>query len=168
MHYLATKDLGFQKEQVVVVPLTNTGMEAKSKEFADALKQYPGIESISTSNRVPGQSLNGYGIIPEGHRQEEHLLSNVLETDAGFAATFNIQVTKGRFFSPKLPTDTTDAIVINEAMARYLNWNDPIGKQFEIFETRKGKVVGVVKDFNFASLREAVQPLAVILNNNPL
>src|SRR6202008_3425974 len=62
MHYLAKKDLGFQKDQVVVVPLTNTGMEAKSKQFADALKKYPGIESVSASNRVPGHTFNGYGI----------------------------------------------------------------------------------------------------------
>jgi putative ABC transport system permease protein len=75
---------------------------------------------------------------------------------------------KGRFFSSQLPTDTANSIVINEAMARYLNWNDPIGKQFEVFETRKGKVIGVVKDFNFASLRENVQPLAIILKDNPL
>ena len=168
MHYMATKDLGFQKEQVVVVPLTNTGMEAKSKEFVTALKHYPGIESISTSNRVPGQSLNGYGIIPEGRRQEEHLLSNVLETDADFTSTYNIQLAAGRFFSPQFTTDSTDAIVINEAMVRYLNWKDPVGKQFEIYEARKGRVIGVMRDFNFASLRESVQPLAIILNNNPL
>jgi putative ABC transport system permease protein len=132
------------------------------------LKQVPGIESISVSNRVPGQALNGFGIIPEGHRQEEHLLCNVLETDAGFATTFNIAVAQGRFFSPQLPTDTAEAVVINEAMARYLNWKEPVGKQFEIFQTRKAKVIGVVKDFNFASLRETIQPLAIILNNNPL
>jgi putative ABC transport system permease protein len=58
--------------------------------------------------------------------------------------------------------------VINEAMSRYLNWQDPIGKELEIFEFRKGRVIGVVKDFNFASLRENVQPLAIVLNDNPL
>jgi putative ABC transport system permease protein len=168
MQYLAGKDLGFQKEQVVVVPLTNTGIEPKAPGFITALKKYPGIESVSASNRVPGQTLNGFGIVPEGRRQEEHLLANVLETDANFAATYNVQLAKGRYFSPQFITDTANAIVINEAMSRYLNWNDPIGKQFEIFEFRKGKVIGVVKDFNFASLRENVQPLAIVLNNNPL
>ena len=58
-------------------------------------------------------------------RQEEHLLANVLETDADFAATFGLQVIQGRYFSPQIVTDTTDAIVINEAMARYLNWKNP-------------------------------------------
>jgi putative ABC transport system permease protein len=92
----------------------------------------------------------------------------VLETDAAFAATYNIELAKGRYFSPQFTTDTTEAIVINEAMARYLNWDDPIGKQFEIFEFRKGRVIGVLKDFNFASLRENVQPLSIVLNDNPL
>ncbi|MEP7373273.1 MAG: ABC transporter permease [Chitinophagaceae bacterium] len=168
MQYMTSRDLGFQRDQVVVVPLANTGMESKAKEFTTALKNFRGIESVSMSNRVPGQSLNGYGIIPEGRRQEEHLLSSVLETDADFASTYNTKMIAGRFFSPQFITDTADAIVINEAMVRYLNWTDPIGKQFEIHEARKGKIIGVVKDFNFASLRESVQPLAIILNNNPL
>jgi len=90
------------------------------------------------------------------------------KTDADFATLYNIPVLKGRYFSSQLPTDTTDAIVINEAMAQYLDWKDPVGKQFEIFEARKGRVIGMVKDFNFASLRETVQPVAIILTNNPL
>ena len=52
-------------------------------------------------------------------------------------------------------------------MARYLNWKNPVGKQLEIYEETKGKVIGVIKDFNFASLRESVQPLAIMLRNNP-
>jgi putative ABC transport system permease protein len=168
MQFLGTKDLGFNKDQVVVLPLTNTGVESKSRELIAALKQDPGIVSVSASNRVPGQGLNGYGIIPEGHTLNEHLLTNVLETDADFASAYNIPMVQGRFFSSQMPTDTSNAIVINEAMARYLGWKEPVGKQFELYETRKGKVIGVMKDFNFASLRESVQPLAIILNDNPL
>lgn len=168
MKYLTTKDLGFEKEQLVAVPLTNTGMEPKAKEFINSLKKYTGIESATISNRVPGQGMNGFGIIPEGHTLDEHLLCDVMETDADFVSTYNIPIVKGRFFSSQLPTDTTDAIVINEAMARYLNWDNPVGKQLEIYEARKGKIIGVVKDFNISSLRDAIQPLALILNNNPL
>ena len=58
----------------------------------------PGVVSVSASNRVPGQSFNGYGIIPEGHTLDEHLLANVLETDADFASTYNIQVITGKIF----------------------------------------------------------------------
>ena len=168
MHYLGTKDLGFDKDQVVVLQLANTGIEGQSKAFMTALKQNPDLLSLSTSNPVPGQGFNGYGIIPEGHTLNEHLLASVIETDADFASTYNIPLTAGRYFSSQMPTDTTDAIVINEAMANFLNWKNPVGKQLEIYEARKGKVIGVIKDFNYSSLRDAVQPLAIILTNNPL
>ncbi len=168
MHYLGTKDLGFDKDQIVVLRLTNTGLESKSTELSEALKQNPAIVSVSSSNRVPGQGFNSYGIVPEGHSLNEHLQANVVETDADFASTYKIPLVEGRFFSPQMPTDTTDAIVINEAMARYIGWTSAVGKSLEIFEARKGKVIGVVKDFNFASLRDVVQPLAIILKKNPL
>ncbi len=169
-HFLVSKDLGFNKDQVAVIQLANTNLEMnhKSHAFIEALKQNPGVISVSASNRVPCQSFNGYGIIPEGHKLDEHLLSNVLETDDNFANTYNIHLKEGRFFDPQLTTDTANSIVINEAMVRYLNWNHPVGKKLEIYEARKGRVIGVMKDFNFASLREKIEPLAIILNDNPL
>ncbi len=168
MHYLGTKDLGFNKDQVAVLQLANTGLENKSKEFITTLKQNPNIVSVSASNRVPGQGFNAYGIIPEGHNAEEHMLASEFETDANFASTYNIQLTQGRYFSPVMPTDTTESIVINEAMANMLGWKNAVGKQFELYHLRKGKVIGVMKDFNFASLRKKVEPLAVVLTDNPL
>ena len=168
IHFMADKDLGFQKDQVVVLQLASTALESRATEFMTALRKLPGIKSLSASNRVPGQGLNGYGIIPEGHTEGEHLMCNLMETDANFASTLHINMKEGRYFSPEFTTDTANSIVINEAMVRYLNWKNPIGKSLEIFEVRKGRVIGVVKDFNFASLRESVQPLAIVLSNNPL
>ena len=168
--FLVSKDLGFNKDRVAVIQLANTNIEMKHKsaEFISILKQNAGIVSVSASNRVPGQSFNGYGIVPEGHTLDEHLLANVLETDADFASAYNIKLAQGRFFDPKLVTDTANSIVINEALAQYLGWKEPVGKKLEIYEARKGSVIGVMKDFNFASLREKIQPLAIILNDNPL
>ena len=168
MHYLSTKDLGFNKDQVIVLRLTNTGLEEKSKELMNVLQQNPNILSVSSSNRVPGQTFNGFGIIPEGHTLDEHLMVSELETDANFTSAYGIQLTQGRYFSSQMPTDTTNSIVINETLANMLGWKNAVGKQLEIYEARKGKVIGVMKDFNYASLREKVQPLAVILTNNPL
>ncbi|HEV8508461.1 MAG TPA: ABC transporter permease [Chitinophagaceae bacterium] len=168
--FLVSKDLGFNRDRVAVIQLANTNVDMKhrSATFISALKQNAGVVSVSASNRVPGQSFNGYGIVPEGHTLDEHLLANVLETDADFASTYTIKLAQGRFFDPKLVTDTANSIVINEAMAQYLGWKDPVGKKLEIYEARKGSVIGVMKDFNFASLREKIQPLAIILNDNPL
>ncbi|HEV3414835.1 MAG TPA: ABC transporter permease [Puia sp.] len=168
VNYITTRDLGFNKEQLVILQLANTGLENKSREYTTALQRYSGVLSITATNRVPGQTFNGYGIIPEGSRLDDHLMANVLETDAGFVHTYGIHMAAGRYFSPDQPTDTGASIVINEAMAKYLNWKNPVGKKFEIYEETKGTVIGVIKDFNFASLRQTIQPLAIMLRNNPL
>jgi len=170
MNYITGKDLGFDKEQVAIIQLSNTGVDVdnKSHSFIQALFTNPNIVSASVSNRVPSHTFNGYDIVPEGSRPEDHLSGSVLETDANFVATYNIKVLQGRYFSPNMPTDTTDAVVINEAMCRYLNWTNAIGKKFEVVGERKAKVIGVIKDFNSTSLRQTVQPLAIILKDNPL
>jgi len=121
-NFLVSKDLGFNKERVAVIQLANSNVDMKHKSaaFISALKQNAGVISVSASNRVPGQSFNGYGIIPDGRTLDEHLLANVLETDADFASAYNIKLAQGRFFDPKLTTDTANSIVINEALAQYL------------------------------------------------
>jgi putative ABC transport system permease protein len=168
MKYITNKDLGFDKDQVVVVQLTNTGVESKSRLLVQALQANPNIIAASASNRVPSHTFNGYDIVPEGSRPEDHLSANVLETDADFLTTYNIKLVQGRYFSRNMPTDTTDAIVINQAMCRYLNWTNPIGKKFEVADKHNAKVIGVIGDFNSTTLRQAVQPLAIILKDNPL
>ncbi|HMK18506.1 MAG TPA: ABC transporter permease [Chitinophagaceae bacterium] len=165
--FMMTKDLGFDKEQVLVLHIANTGLENKTKELVAALHQYPGIGHISVTNRVPGHTFNSYGIIPEEHTADEHIEADVLETDTEFPGTYNISMIEGRYFSPEMPTDTTDAVVINESMVKFLNWKDPIGKNFEIEGVRKAKVIGVIKDINTSSLREVVSPTAMILKSNP-
>ncbi|MBS1600588.1 MAG: ABC transporter permease [Bacteroidetes bacterium] len=167
MQFLSKKDLGFDKAQMLVLPLSDTHVAERSKEFVNILKQNPGIVSVTATNNIPGQGFNGYGIIPEGYRAEDLLVANVLETDADFLSTYNIKLANGRYFSSQLATDTSSSIVINEAMAKYIGWKDPVGKQFEIYQEMKGKVIGVMNDFNFASLHEKIQPLAVMLRNNP-
>ena len=107
VHYLAGKDLGFDKEQVIVLPLANTNLANNPSSFINDLKKYPGITNVTATNNIPGQGFNGYGIIPEGHTLEEHLLASVLETDANFASAYHIQLTQGRFFSPGFPGDTS-------------------------------------------------------------
>ena len=167
LRFMSSKDLGFNKEQILTVPISGTSLESKLPTFIERLKENPNIISISATNNIPGQGFNGFGVIPEGFKAEDHLLANELETDANFASTYKIQMVEGRFFSSQIPTDTADAIVINEAMAKSLNWQSSVGKKFEVYEAAKGRVVGVVKDFNFASLRETVQPLVILLRNTP-
>ena len=168
INYLVKKDLGFDQEQQVIIQLTDTGMEPKAKGFVSVLENFEGIEKLSLSARVPGQGYMGFGIIPEGFSEKDNLMAGIGQSDVNYTSTYNIPMVQGRFFSKDFPSDTFNSIVINEAMVRYLNWNQPLGKKFEIMGERKGVVIGVMKDYNVASLRESIQPAAFILKDNPL
>jgi putative ABC transport system permease protein len=166
--FLVKKDLGFDKAQQIIVQLTDTGMESKAKQFVAAIQSFDGIEKLSLSARVPGQGYMGFGIIPEGYTEKDNLMAGVQQSDANYATTYNIPMVEGRFFSKDFHSDTLNSIVINEAMVKYLNWQNPIGKKFKISGGIDARVIGVIKDYNVVSLRETIQPAAFILKDNPL
>jgi len=166
--FLVKKDLGFDKEQQIIIQLADTGMESKAQGFVSAIENFDGVEKLSLSARVPGQGYMGFGIIPEGFTEKDNLMAGVEQSDANYASTYNIPMIEGRFFSKDFPTDTFNSIVINEAMVKYLNWQNPIGKKFEISGERNGVVIGVMQDYHVVSLRETIQPAAFILKDNPL
>ena len=167
MEYLTHRNLGFDREQLVAIPISGTQMESDPLAFIQELRTSPSVLSVTASDNIPGKGFNGYGIIADGIPAREKPMANVIETDAAFAGTYGIALKQGRYFSPDMPTDTGNSIVINEAMAKYLNWQNPVGKTLELYEAQKGKVIGVVQDFNFTSLREAIHPLAILLRNHP-
>ena len=82
----------------------------------------------------------------------------LLSADLDFAKTMQIQMAEGRYFSSKISTDTSQGIIINEAAARAMGMKSPLGK--EIFGSR---IIGVIKDFHFASLRSKIGPLVIYL-----
>lgn len=166
--FLVKKDLGFDKEQQLIIQLADTGMESKARSFVSAVENFEGVEKLTLSARVPGQGYMGFGIIPEGFAEKDHLMAGVEQSDANYAATYDIPMVAGRFFSKDFPSDTFNSIVINEAMVKYLNWTDPIGKKFAVTGERQGVVIGVMQDYNVVSLRETIQPAVFILKDNPL
>lgn len=85
--------------------------------------------------------------------------------DYDFIDTFGIEIREGRDFSREFPSDVKSAYILNEAAARALDWEHAVGKQFRVdrADTSMGRVVGVMRDFHFASLHQSIRPLALIL-----
>ncbi|HMB89684.1 MAG TPA: FtsX-like permease family protein, partial [Rhodothermales bacterium] len=112
-------------------------------------------------NSVPGQGMMSFGINPEGLAQDESWTAAAIRLDDfDLLDTYEMKLTAGRYFDPQYPTDSTSAIVINEALARSLGWDDPVGKRLDSpGEIEAGTVIGVIKDFHFSSLRQAIDPL---------
>jgi putative ABC transport system permease protein len=168
LQYLRQKDLGFSKEQVMVL---NVNGKANSPDriaaFMDQLRKDPGILSASNSTSFPG-SFNSFNLLSiqtkDGFTQKG--VSNYV-IDENYVPTLGIKMAAGRNFSGL--SDTLRSILVNEAMAKEYGWDQPIGKQIKYPGDTSAfhyEVVGVVKDFNQAALYNPVAPLIMMYRAN--
>jgi len=161
LQYFQSKNLGFEKEQVLVIKKAHALM-GKYETFKQELLQNSSVISAAISHTIPGKlfGLNGYHI--ENDPPEKSYSMNVLYADYDFVKTMGMEVIAGRDFSREFAKDTS-AVLLNEAAARLLGWSEPMGKQLLMpgDKTWRGAVVGVVKDFHFASLHQEIRPLVI-------
>jgi putative ABC transport system permease protein len=160
LSFIRSKELGFNKEQILVLPLPGEEIQAKSSILKEELNRLPGVKIATASSEVPIRNFTSNGYIPEGH--ETSMMIHVVDVDENFLNTFNIELNQGRNFSTELATDN-NAYIINESLANSLGWDAPLGKNIE----RNGshQVIGVVKDFHYATFYNKIEPL--IITNSP-
>lgn len=175
LNYMRNADLGFNKDNVMVIEIQDTTFLKRMDEFRAELKENPNIQETAMSRSVPG---NGNSIqvtkVEKENRMEEFVLNNI-PCDHEFADLLQLEFVKGRNFSREMKTDDTTAVIINEATARALEWgDDPLGKKININFDIDGtggndlKVIGVVKDFHFTSLHSKVEPMILYIPQFPL
>ncbi len=164
MRFAQTQHPGYDREQIVVLPIGPTGLGQQIEPFRDALVRHPGVAAATGSSDVPGESFSTYTIVPEGRPEDEGLTAAALFLDdTDLLQTYGIDLAAGRFFAPDRPADSS-AVVINEAMARTFGWTDAIGKRIDVpGEGGEHTVIGVVEDFQTASMHQAVAPLFMAL-----
>lgn len=168
MEYLQTKRLGFEKENIVIIPLRSERLRDKIKVFDHELTGLPSVKSVSFSSGIPGRSLNGTGYIPEGGDRDAPWIIYNMDCDFGFVETMGMRLIYGRDFDPGNATDT-NRILINRTLMNKLGWEEPIGKSMLSFgqdTTFPHEIIGVVEDFHFKSLHEAVEPALIMMNTN--
>lgn len=160
MRFVLSKDLGFDKEHVLVVNLT-TDMLPKARVFADEVTQHPSVVSASLGRTALGFGGASTRVQPEGFPPDQ-VEVRMFPVDGNFQKTYDLDMTQGRFFDvPGIASDS-NAVLINEALAKKLNWPNPIGKTIKRFEGDISRpVIGVLKDFYFASLYDDVEPLVM-------
>jgi putative ABC transport system permease protein len=158
-------ELGFQKDQMLIIDFAGDGdVEQHIETIKTAIAKDPGVLSVAASRAVPGEFLPNAGSqieTPDGKMAQQDPF--IYEIDFDFIPTYHIPFVAGRNYSRAFTTDSAESMVINEAAARlygYRNPADAVGKKFDQWG-RKGKIIGVVKDFNFRSLHQAVEPLTL-------
>lgn len=166
--YLNDKDLGFNKEQIVYFQIRDSlSSNPKTLEtFKSELKQSANVISVTSGYGLPGDRFAGDGI-NVGNEQKEHP-ANVFIGDEDYVKTLGLRIIAGRDFSREMSTDVKEAFLINEtavkefgygtpekAIGQPLSWNEWVPTD-SLHPIKKGKVIGVVKDFHYKSLHEKV------------
>lgn len=165
--YAMSKDLGFNKAQTLTFHINNKNVRAKADALRQQLLQNPNIEGVATAGSPIGNNNIGTSGISTP-TNSDGLMVQHLDVDEDFVSTLQIKMDKGRNFSKAIPSDVTEAIMVNQTLVTQLGVKDPIGMRVFTGKDDQGKpiqktIVGVVKDFNTYSLQHKIAPLVLRL-----
>lgn len=168
LDFMQSKDLGFKKEDLVVLPASQS-ITQNYLIVKDRLENHPGIQEISISSRVPsGRLLDSQGASAEVNGELSQVKVRIADIHVAhnFVQTYGIPIVAGRNFDFLQATDSTEGFVLNEAAVRAIGWASPeeaVGKQFN-YGGRNGYVTGVMKDFHFESLHQPIVPIVFMIS----
>jgi putative ABC transport system permease protein len=179
LNYLKNRPLGFQKEHVINIPLYSQNINAYFKQsdstftsrlqsFRNTIEGQSGVKSTALSSGSPGLGVVFRGTIPEGFSREDNMFVANMAVDYDFMEAFGLELSAGRSFSREFGTDERESFMVNETAINEFKWNTPeeaLGKTIDR-EGKVGKVVGVIKDFNFADLTTPVSALVLAIDRN--
>ena len=165
MRYIQTRSLGFDKENVVIIPVRSQQIAQNYGPFRNELMQNPQIISTSASSEVPADFHYSNSYV--NRLDSEEPISLILFTsDYDYVETYRMEILAGRAFSRDFSTDTEGTIILNASAAHRIGWTpeEAVGKKLEgAYSKSAAQVVGVVENFNFKSLRREVEPMALLL-----
>jgi len=172
VNYMQQKDLGFNKDRVIIMKNSRTVASdiKKTRLLKEELTKYDQIQMVSASSTSPGQQSWTERYFAQGFEAEEGHSLPTIYVDHDFVETFDIRIIEGRDFDQKISTDTT-ALLISEATARLFSNEDPSWKSQPLnkklkwsHQTKSGKVIGIFNDFHIRSLRYEIEPLVLQIN----
>ncbi len=164
MRFIRGRDLGLATDRLVNIPLP-PAQAGRADALKTDLLRVPGILSVSASDFRPGRDGSNQTFVWEGKDPDRDDYLRWFAVDADFIDTFGLQISAGRNFGPADRTTGELHFIVNESAARLFGWPDPVGRSLS-FEGSllgdRGRIVGVVKDFNFRSLHHPLEPLALL------
>jgi putative ABC transport system permease protein len=164
MNYIKNQDLGYIQEQTLLIPLNNNDIFNNMNRFKRELQANSNIASVSTMSGEPGGFFDEHTFEVEG--QDNRVWKGRTEfADFEFVKTLGLKVIAGRDFSSQFPTDTNSAVLLNRMAAKDLGWTpgQAVGKWIKntVRDSLRRRVVGVVEDFNYTSLKQSIEPLVI-------
>ena len=174
LNYIQTKNLGYNRSQVLIVQNVFE-LQNHAKIFKQEVKEIPGVINATMTGFLPTSNWKNTAIyFPDASLdQKRSMFPQNWEIDEDYISTLDMKMAMGRSFSKDMATDS-DGIVINEVAAKFLGFKDPINKiiykslggNHTADNVKRYHILGVVKDFNFNSLRQNVTPVVMRLAEN--
>jgi putative ABC transport system permease protein len=162
--FMREKDLGFDKDNIVLLPVQDSLVVAQMDGIKNEFLRYPGIKKATTAYNVMGIDIGGsvmWAESTEGMKQQAFSLMFVGED---YLKTMDMQLVSGRDFYQGKDKDIQNVFIANESAAKLMGWGDKaVGKKVKFFHGKEdGEVIGLVKDFNYNSLHKAIEPMLII------
>jgi putative ABC transport system permease protein len=176
LKFMKTSDLGFDKDNILVMTVRDTTLQRSFESFREEIMTHPEILGAAQSNSNPGSNV---GIVVQRIEGDGGALHdkavNLYGIDYHYVDLMGIEIIQGRNYDRSMGTDISKAFIINEVAANEFGWGeDALGKRWQFGiqldgpPQRDGEVIGVFKDFHYASLHNKIEPIVLILQDNPL
>jgi putative ABC transport system permease protein len=162
--FVRNQDLGFQKENILVLPIQDTLVQNQLVAIKNEFAQHPRIQSATTTYNIMGRGVGRPVMWAEGETGMNQQAFSLIAVGNDFFETMGISILKGRDFQEGANADVDNVFICNEAAAKLMGWgDDPVGKRVKWFHGETdGQIIGLVKDFNFSSLHNPIEPLLII------
>ncbi|MBO3699781.1 ABC transporter permease [Roseivirga sp. E12] len=167
IEFLQKKDMGFSKDQVLLINTADSISQSRTQVLKNVLEASSSIEKVTSSNFIAGTNVGQivFTVDKDGEMVQQEF--KFIHGDEDYLETFEIPLAAGRTYSGE-ETRGNQYFVINEKAAENLGWDDPIGKKLGFFHQEvPGQVIGVMRDFNFFSLHNPIEPLVFVYNPQP-
>lgn len=159
LKYIQSKDLGFDKENIVVVDDVTKKIRSKYDALKQELLSISSVSSVCASQSSPGYGRSYQNAFKRGEDPDNAILINENRVQANYISTYNFEFVEGRDFDPNLASDS-NSFIINETAVKQLGLANPLGEYINVWKS-EGKIIGVIKDFHFFSFHTLIEPLAL-------
>ncbi len=164
LKFMSKKDLGFDQENIVIIPVKDDGVRTQLEAIKESLLMYPEVEQVSAVSNIPGGRINNnplsYDELPEPVQTSE------ISVDFDFIETLGLNIIEGRDFSREFGTDSISKFILNETAVRALDLKTPINQELIWNDDDgqvRGEVIGVIGDYHFESLHKQIAPLILMV-----
>lgn len=168
MRFIQDRDIGFDKSQVMYVPLRNTEARSQYLVMKDEILRQTAVQEVSGAEGVTGAGGSDGTMFVAGTNLKVKTMMRFSPVDYDFFGTLGISFVQGRDFSRTIASDSSSGVIVNEATLRELGWKDAIGKQFEEESGPPITVIGVIKDYHYGSLYTKIEPQLLYIGRSHL